>query len=230
MICAFVYCRHEIVGVVTEVGSNVHRFKIGDKVGVGYVISSCTACDNCKQDFENYCPKFVPTSNGIGSDGKPTYGGFSNLLVANERYVVRLPNNLPLEKIVPLLCAGVTVYTPMKYHGLNVPGKHLGVVGLGGLGHVAVKFGKAHGMKVTVISTSPSKEKEAIEQLGADAFLVSRDPDQMKVKLEQQSFHKEYSIQREYRHNIYVDIQDSVHSDIFFLMNLFLLIGTTIFS
>ncbi|KAM0952782.1 putative cinnamyl-alcohol dehydrogenase [Dioscorea sansibarensis] len=171
---------HEIVGVVTEVGSNVQRFKIGDKVGVGYVISSCTACDTCKHDFENYCPKLVPTSNGIYIDGKPTYGGFSDLLVANERYVLRLPDNLPLEKIAPLLCAGVTVYTPMKYHGLNEPGKHLGAVGLGGLGHVAVKFGKALGMKVTVISTSLSKEKEAIEQLGADAFLISRDPDQMK--------------------------------------------------
>ncbi|KAJ0987254.1 hypothetical protein J5N97_005610 [Dioscorea zingiberensis] len=174
---------HEIVGIVTEVGSKIQKFKIGDKVGVGFLISSCTSCDSCKQDFENYCPKIVPTSNGIYHDGGLTYGGFSNLLVANERFVVRLPDNLPLEKVAPLLCAGVTVYTPMKYSGLNEPGKHLGVVGLGGLGHVAVKFGKAHGMKVTVISTSSSKEKEAIEQLGADAFIVSRNPEQMKAAM-----------------------------------------------
>ena len=99
----------------------------------------------------------------------------------SEHYVLRVPDGLPLDRTAPLLCAGVTVYSPMMRHGLNEPGKHLGVVGLGGLGHVAVKFGKAFGMKVTVISTSPSKRQEAVEHLGADEFLVSRDAEQMKV-------------------------------------------------
>ncbi|KAI3846371.1 hypothetical protein MKX03_004569 [Papaver bracteatum] len=103
-------------------------------------------------------------------------------MVSNERYIVQILENLPLDAASPLLCAGITVYSPMKYHGLCEPGMHIVVVGLGGLGHVAVNFGKAFGMKVTVISTSPAKEKEAIEHLGADAFLVSRNPEQMKVK------------------------------------------------
>nr|CAD1826548.1 unnamed protein product [Ananas comosus var. bracteatus] len=135
---------HEIVGIVTGVGSNVDKFKVGEKVGVGYMVDSCLSCDSCEQDYENYCDKVVNTSNGIFSDGTKTYGGFSDAIVVKER-------------------------------------KHLGVVGLGGLGHLAVKFGKAFGMKVTVISGSPSKEKEAIEHLGADSFLVSRNPEQMQA-------------------------------------------------
>ncbi|XP_073004855.1 probable mannitol dehydrogenase [Typha latifolia] len=172
---------HEAVGVVTDVGCNVHKFKVGEKVGVGFMVGSCLSCDSCKQDFENYCDKMITTCNGIYHDGLTTYGGFSDILVVNEHFVVRIPENLPLDKAAPLFCAGVTVYSPMKYFGLNEPGKHLGVVGLGGLGHVAVKFGKAFGMKVTVISTSPKKEKEAIEHLGADSFLVSRDPDHIQA-------------------------------------------------
>ncbi|MCL7046484.1 hypothetical protein MKW94_027697 [Papaver nudicaule] len=114
-------------------------------------------------------------------DGSITYGGYSDIMVANEHYVVRIPESLPLDAAAPLLCAGITVYSPMKYFGLCESGQHMGVVGLGGLGHVAVKFGKAFGMKVTVISTSPAKEKEAIEHLGADSFLVSRNQEQMKA-------------------------------------------------
>lgn len=176
--------RHEIVGIVTDVGSNVDKFKVGEKVGVGYMVDSCLSCDSCTQDYENYCDKVVNTSNGIFSDGTKTYGGFSDAIVVKERFVVHIPESLPLDKTAPLLCAGVTVYSPMKYFGLNESGKHLGVVGLGGLGHLAVKFGKAFGMKVTVISSSPSKEKEAVEHLGADSFLVSRSPEQMQVKKE----------------------------------------------
>ncbi|XP_073110391.1 probable mannitol dehydrogenase isoform X3 [Elaeis guineensis] len=173
---------HEIVGVVTEVGHNVQKFKVGDKVGIGYFISSCLSCDNCKQDSENYCPQLVTTFNSSYPDGTPTYGGFSDKLVVNEHFAVRIPTKLPLDKVAPLLCAGIAVYNPLKEHGLNEPGKHLGVVGLGGLGHLAVKFAKAFGVKVTVISTSPDKEKEAIEKLGADSFIVSRDPEQMKTR------------------------------------------------
>ncbi|XP_043699807.1 probable mannitol dehydrogenase [Telopea speciosissima] len=173
---------HEIVGVVTQVGCNVQKFKIGDKVGVGCLVASCGSCENCKEDLETYCPK-VEFSYTIFNDGtgKKNYGGYSDFYVVNEHFVLRFPENLPLDAAAPLLCAGGTVYSPMKYYGLDKSGKHLGVVGLGGLGHVAVKFAKAFGMKVTVISTSPSKKKEAIERLGADSFLFSKDSDEMKA-------------------------------------------------
>lgn len=170
------------MGVVTEVGSSVQKFRVGDNVGVGYFISSCLSCDNCKQDWENYCPKIVQTFNHSHPDGTKTYGGFSDKFVVNEHFAVRIPTKLPLDKVAPLMCAGITVYTPLKEHGLGEPGNHVGVVGIGGLGHLAVKFAKAFGAKVTAISTSPDKEKEAMEKLGADAFIVSRDPEQMKVR------------------------------------------------
>ncbi|CAK9159910.1 unnamed protein product [Ilex paraguariensis] len=170
-------CRHEIVGVVTEVGGKVKKFK----VGVGCIVGSCHSRDNCANDLENYCPKFILTYNSIYYDGTPTYGGYSDILVVNEHFVVRWPENLPLDAGAPLLCAGITTYSPLKYYGLDKPGMHVGVVGLGGLGHVGVKFAKALGVKVAVISTSPSKKEEASEHFGADSFLVSRDPDQMQV-------------------------------------------------
>ncbi|KAJ4951545.1 hypothetical protein NE237_028377 [Protea cynaroides] len=174
---------HEIVGVVINVGCKVKRFKVGDKVGVGCMIGACHSCENCKNDLENYCPKLIFTYNATYYDHTRTYGGYSDVMVASERYVVLMPENLPLDAAAPLLCAGITVYSPMKYYGLCHPNLHLGVVGLGGLGHMAVKFGKAFGMKVTVISTSPTKEKEAIEHLGADSFLISRNPDQMQAAI-----------------------------------------------
>ncbi|XP_042506929.1 probable mannitol dehydrogenase [Macadamia integrifolia] len=174
---------HEIAGVVTEVGRDVTKFKVGDKVGVGCLVDSCRSCDNCAQDLENYCPKLILTYNSIFYDGSTTFGGFSDKVVVDHHFVLRFPDNLSLDGASPLLCAGITVYSPMKYFGFSEPGKHLGVVGLGGLGHMAVKFGKAFGLKVTVISTSASKEKEALERLGADSFLVSRDPDQMQAAM-----------------------------------------------
>ncbi|KAA8546659.1 hypothetical protein F0562_003110 [Nyssa sinensis] len=172
---------HEIVGVVTEVGSKVQKFKIGDKVGVGCMVGSCHSCDSCAHDLENYCPKMILTYKGTYYDGTMTYGGYSDHMVVDEHFIVRIPDNLPLEAAAPLLCAGITTYSPLKYFELDKPGQHLGVVGLGGLGHVCVKFAKAFGAKVTVISTSPNKKKEAIEQLGADCFLVSSDQDQMQA-------------------------------------------------
>ncbi|GMP32546.1 hypothetical protein CsSME_00006251 [Camellia sinensis var. sinensis] len=172
---------HEIVGVVTEVGSKVQKFKVGDKVGVGCLVGSCHSCDNCANDLENYCPKMLFTYNSIYYDGTPNYGGYSNIMVADEHFVIRIPDSLPLDGCAPLLCAGITTYSPLKHFGLDQPGMHVGVVGLGGLGHAAVKFAKAFGVKVTVISTSPDKKKEAIERLGADSFLVSRDPTQMQL-------------------------------------------------
>ncbi|KAK6923250.1 Alcohol dehydrogenase, N-terminal, partial [Dillenia turbinata] len=174
---------HEIVGVVTEVGPKVEKCKVGDKVGVGCLVGACRACDSCKDGQENYCPKMVFTYNGIGHDGTMTYGGYSDFMVADEHFIVRIPDGLALDAAAPLLCAGITVYSPLKYFQLDKPGMHLGVVGLGGVGHVAVKFAKAFGAKVTVISTSPEKKLEAIEHLGADAFLISRDPDQMQAAM-----------------------------------------------
>ncbi|MCL7038647.1 hypothetical protein MKW94_028035, partial [Papaver nudicaule] len=170
---------HEIVGIVSEVGHKVSKFKVGDRVGVGCLVGACQSCDSCSKDLENYCAKRIFTYSGIYHDGSKTYGGYSDIMVANERYVVKIPDSLPLDACAPLLCVGITAYSPMKYFGLSEPGMHLGVVGLGGLGHVAVKFAKAFGMKVTVISTSPAKEKEAIELLGADAFVVSSNQEQL---------------------------------------------------
>ncbi|XP_074563086.1 putative mannitol dehydrogenase [Curcuma longa] len=174
---------HEIVGVVTEVGGKVGGFKVGDHAGVGCMVNSCRSCHECERHLENSCPGMVLTYNATDVDGTITYGGYSDSVVVDEHFVVRFPAGMPLDRGAPLLCAGITVYSPMKRFGFDVPGKHLGVVGLGGLGHVAVKFGKAFGAKVTVISTSPSKKEEAIERLGADAFLVSKDPDQMKAAM-----------------------------------------------
>ena len=174
-------CRHEIVGVVTDVGSKVQKFKVGDKVGVGGMVGSCHSCDNCANNLENYCPEMIYNYGVKYFDGTTTHGGYSDIMVADEHFVVRIPDNLPLDAVAPLLCAGITVYSPLKFYGLDIPGMQVGVVGLGGLGHVALKFAKAMGVKVTVISTSPSKKKEALEHLGADSFLVSKDQDQMQV-------------------------------------------------
>jgi cinnamyl-alcohol dehydrogenase len=178
---------HEIAGVVTEVGKNVTKFKPGDRVGVGCMVNSCQSCDSCAEGFENTCRGgIIFTYNSVDRDGTVTYGGYSTAVTVHERFVVRFPDAMPLDRGAPLLCAGVTVYSPMKHHGLldAAPGKkqkHVGVLGLGGLGHVAVKFAKAFGMKVTVISTSPGKKQEAIDRLGADGFVVSRDDEEMKA-------------------------------------------------
>jgi len=174
---------HEIVGIVTEVGNKVEKFKVGDKVGVGCFVGSCRSCDNCKNDIESYCPKLITTYTVLPDTSTITYGGYSDTMVADEHFVLHWPDTLPLDSGAPLLCAGITTYSPLKYYGLDKPGMTVGVVGLGGLGHVAVKFAKAFGVKVTVISTSPNKRTEAIEVLGADSFLVSHDPDQMQAAM-----------------------------------------------
>ena len=166
---------------MTEVGSKVEKFKVGDKVGVGCMVGSCHSCDSCNNNLENYCPKMILTYSTKYHDGTTTYGGYSDSMVTDEHFVVRIPDNLPLDAAAPLLCAGITVYSPLRFFNLDKPGMHVGVVGLGGLGHVAVKFAKAMGVKVTVISTSPKKKQEALEHLGADSFLVSRDQDEMQV-------------------------------------------------
>ncbi|TYH45101.1 hypothetical protein ES332_D11G241100v1 [Gossypium tomentosum] len=149
--------RHEIVGEVTEVWSKVTKFKVGDRVGVGCIVGSWV----------------ILTSGAKYHDGTITYGGYSDWMVADEHFVVLIPDNLPLDVAAPLLCAGISVYCPLRYYGLDKPSLHIGVVGLGGLGHLAVRFAKAMGTKVTVISSSPNKKKEAMEILGADSFLAA---------------------------------------------------------
>ena len=166
----------------------MRNFKVGDKVGVGYMVGSCRSCDSCANNMENYCPRIILTSGSTYVDGTTTYGGYSDIMVVDEHFAVLIPDSMPLDATAPLLCAGVTVYSPMKYFGLDKPGLHIGVTGLGGVGHVAVKFAKAFGAKVTVISTSPGKKDEAINHLGADSFLVSRDPEQMQVALDTTPF------------------------------------------
>ncbi|XAR73515.1 Cinnamyl-alcohol dehydrogenase [Bertholletia excelsa] len=147
------------------------------------MVGSCRTCQNCSNDLENYCSKTVATYSGTDYDGTTTYGGYSNEMVANEHFVVKFPASMPLDSGAPLLCAGITVYSPLKYYGLNKPGTELGVVGLGGLGHLAVKFAKAFGVKVTVISASPGKEEDAVRRLGADSFLISSDADHMQAAM-----------------------------------------------
>ncbi|CAN6318896.1 unnamed protein product [Urochloa humidicola] len=172
---------HEIAGVVTEVGSDVKGFKVGDSVGVGTYVNSCRDCENCNSSLENHCPETVFTYNRVDTDGTVTMGGYSTHIVVHERYCFKIPVGYPLAEAAPLLCAGITVYTPMVRHNMNQPGKSLGVIGLGGLGHMAVKFGKAFGLKVTVFSTSESKRDEAINLLGADNFVISSNTQQMEV-------------------------------------------------
>ncbi|OWM74957.1 hypothetical protein CDL15_Pgr021308 [Punica granatum] len=173
---------HEITGVVVTVGSNVRKFSVGDRVGIGYLATSCLECEYCASSQENYCDQLQSTYNGVFWDGSITYGGYSKMIVADHRYVVRIPDSLPMDSAAPLLCAGITVFTPFKDNQLlDSPRKKIGIVGLGGLGHVAVKFGKAFGHHVTVISTSPSKEAEAKQRLGADEFIISTSADQMKA-------------------------------------------------
>ncbi|CAI9111410.1 OLC1v1011632C1 [Oldenlandia corymbosa var. corymbosa] len=173
---------HEITGLVAEVGSKVTKFKVGDKIGVGVMVGSCTSCERCNSNEEQQCSKgFVPTYNGTYLDGTRTYGGYSDTIVVNERFTIRWPESLPLDSGAPLLCAGITTYSPLRHFGLDKPGMHIGVVGLGGLGHVGVKIAKAFGAKVTVISTSAAKRDEAITNLGADSFLLSNDQDQLQA-------------------------------------------------
>lgn len=170
---------HEIVGVVTNVGGQVRKFKEGDTVGVGCLVDSCRTCDNCNNGLEQYCLNgMVLSYSWYEKDGKTvTYGGYSNQVVVNEDFVLRVSDTLPLEKVAPLLCAGITTYSPLRNWKIGKDHK-VGVVGLGGLGHMAVKFASAFGADVTVISTSPQKEADA-HRLGANTFLFSKDEEQV---------------------------------------------------
>ncbi len=170
---------HEIVGRVVKVGEKVTKFKVGDLAATGCLVDSCGHCDNCKQDLEQYCAEGATgTYNAYGRDDKsPTYGGYSNTIVVKEEFVLRLTENADLAATAPLLCAGITTYSPLRHWKVG-KGHKLAVLGLGGLGHMAVKFGVAFGAEVTVLSTSPEKEADA-KKLGAHNFVVTTDEAQV---------------------------------------------------
>lgn len=169
---------HEIVGHVTAVGDHVKSFKAGDLAGVGCLVDSCRTCDNCKQGLEQYCENgMVGTYNGQEKDGRGhTYGGYSKQIVVHEDFVLKISNKLPLEGVAPLLCAGITTYSPLRHWKVGKDDK-VGVVGLGGLGHMGVKLAVSFGAEVTVLSHSASKEKDA-ERLGAHKFILTSDAEQ----------------------------------------------------
>ena len=170
---------HEIVGRVTRVGSAVSKFKAGDLVGVGCMVDSDHTCPNCRAGLEQFCPNMVLTygSPDRHKTAPVTYGGYSDSIVVDESFVLRIPTNLSLAGTAPLHCAGITTYSPMRHWGVTA-GKKVGVVGLGGLGHMGVKFAHAFGAHTVVFTTSPNKKEDAL-RLGADEIVVSRNADEM---------------------------------------------------
>jgi len=164
---------HEIAGVVTAVGADVTKFKVGDHVGVGCFVDSCTTCGTRHVDLEQYMPGLVQTYNGREADGTATYGGYSDHIVVKEGYVLSIPDNLPLDKAAPLLCAGITLYSPL-HHWKAGPGKKVAIIGLGGLGHMGVKIAHAMGADVTVLSQSLSKQEDGL-RFGAASYYATSD-------------------------------------------------------
>lgn len=170
---------HEIIGRVTNVGPKVDKFQVGDVVGVGCLVDSDHSCPNCQQGFDQFCPDAVFTYNSVDKHGTApvTYGGYSDSVVVEQNAVLRIPSNLDLAGAAPLLCAGITTYSPLKRNGVG-PGKKVGIVGLGGLGHMGVKLADVMGAHVVVFTTSPSKRDDALK-LGADEVVLSTDENQM---------------------------------------------------
>lgn len=170
---------HEIVGRVVAIGDNVTKFSVGETVGVGVMVDSCRECHFCKQREEQYCEAgFTPTYNGTDKyTGNTTFGGYAQQVIADQHFVVTVPDNLALNAVAPLLCAGVTVWSPLQHFNVKA-GDRVGVVGLGGLGHMAVKLASALGAEVTLFTTSPAKEADA-RRLGASNVVISRDAAQM---------------------------------------------------
>jgi alcohol dehydrogenase (NADP+) len=169
---------HEIVGFVTAIGANVTKFKVGDRAGVGVMVDSCRVCENCKAGAEPYCVKgMVPTYNGRDYEGTMQFGGYANNIVVDEKYTHTISPKLDLAAVAPLLCAGITTYSPLRHWKVG-PGKKVGVVGLGGLGHMGLKFAHSLGAHVVQFTTSESKVEDA-RKLGADEVIISKDPDAM---------------------------------------------------
>ncbi len=176
---------HEIVGVVTEVGSNVKSFKIGDRAGVGCMVDSCRTCPSCKESLQQYCDKgegvFTYNSPDKHMPGAMTYGGYSNKIVVDQEFVLRVSPTLDLAGVAPLLCAGITTYSPLRHWNIGKDMK-VGIVGLGGLGHMGLKFSHAFGAETVLFTTSTSKIEDA-KKLGADDVIISKDENQMKKHL-----------------------------------------------
>jgi len=170
---------HEIVGRITSVGSEVSKFKVGDLAAVGCMVDSCGTCDSCKKDLEQYCLNgFTGTYNGKDKHlGGHTFGGYSEKVVVDESFVLRVPENLDLAAVAPLLCAGITTWSPLRHWNVG-PGSKVAVVGLGGLGHMAIKLAKGLGAEVTLFSRTPGKTEDA-KQLGADDVVISTDDEHM---------------------------------------------------
>jgi alcohol dehydrogenase (NADP+) len=166
---------HEITGLISAVGAKVTKFKVGDRVGVGCFVDSCRKCAECTSNLEQYCSVHaVWTYNGRDMDEVPTMGGYSEKIVVDDNYVLRIPDNLPLDASAPLLCAGITLYSPLKHWNIG-PGKRVAIVGMGGLGHMGVKLAHALGAEVTVLSQSLSKQADG-RRLGADHYYATSDP------------------------------------------------------
>jgi uncharacterized zinc-type alcohol dehydrogenase-like protein len=166
---------HEIAGIVAEVGSGVTSYDVGDRVGVGCFVDSCRECEYCKQGLEQYCVEGnIQTYNALDKNGEPTYGGYSTHIVVDENYVLRIPDSLPLDVAAPLLCAGITTYSPLKHWNVG-PGKNVAILGMGGLGHMAVKIAHGLGAEVTVLSQSLRKKDDGLK-LGADHYYATSDP------------------------------------------------------
>lgn len=163
---------HELTGHVIKIGENVTKHKVGDRVAIGCMVGSCRQCETCRNDLENYCDKMILTYNAIDEHGDVTHGGYGTHVVAHQHYVLSLPDSLPMDHSAPLLCAGITVYSPIMATGMNKGGFKVGVIGLGGLGHMAVQFAVKMGNEVTVLSRSSGKEKMA-KSLGATNFVTS---------------------------------------------------------
>ncbi len=165
---------HEIAGIVTAVGKNVTSFKVGDRAGVGCFVNSCTTCKTRDVDLEQYLPGLIATYNGFEADGvTPTYGGYSDHIVVKEGYVMSIPESIPLDAAAPLMCAGITLYSPLR-HWKAGPGKKVAIVGMGGLGHMGVKLAHAMGAHVTVLSQSLSKKEDGLK-FGADEYYATSD-------------------------------------------------------
>jgi uncharacterized zinc-type alcohol dehydrogenase-like protein len=166
---------HEIAGTVEEVGADVTRYAIGDRVGVGCMVDSCRECDNCRAGEEQYCLRgAIETYNWIGKDGLPTAGGYSTHIVVDQDFVLGIPDGIGLDVAAPLLCAGITLYSPLRHWGAG-PGKQVAIVGLGGLGHMGVKIAHALGAEVTVLSQSLAKQADGLK-FGADHYYATSDP------------------------------------------------------
>jgi len=195
---------HEIVGRVTKVGSAVTKFKPGDLAAVGCMVDSDGTCPECRAGFEQFCPNMTLTFNSPDKHlGGATYGGYSESVVVDQRFVLRVPSNPNLAGAAPLLCAGITTYSPMRRWGVT-KGKKVGVVGLGGLGHMAVKFAHALGAQVVVFTTSAKKKEDAL-RLGADAVVVSRNADEMQKHTESFDFVLD-TVSAEHDINAYINL------------------------